>query len=763
MRTAEEMGTLPEELTSKVQFVLWRQERRDGDWTKVPYDPKTHRRASSTDRATWGTYEQACGAIRQRRGYNGLGFVFSDDGEYTGIDLDHCLNNGSPEPWAQAIVAKMNSYTELSPSGNGLHIIVKGKLPKGLGNRTGQIEIYSRSRYFTMTGKHFPGTPRTIEHRQSELVGLHTEIFGKPEEHTPQPTSDVGFCGSDTELLEAARNADNGQKFSALYDGGDIPAYGNDDSAADQALVNMLAFWAGPDHDRIDRLFTASALCRQKWIDRADYRQLTINKALNGRTDFYHKESESTERSPVKAAKQNRPWLLTDLGNARRLVHYYGNRTHYCSKWGKWLVWTGIRWSVDESRKIFQCAYRTTEKLWDECRASRDEDLQPAIAKWHRASQNRARIDGMIHLARSLPGIPISPEELDADPMLLNTQNVTINLRAGGRPQRHNPDDLITKMAPVKYDAEAKSPLWLNCLDLWMNGDQDKIDYLQRLGGVCLTGITIDRVFPIFFGSGKNGKSAFCNTILGLMGDYATTATKTLLAQSILSDEHPTEIADLYGRRLVIAQETKPHMKLRLDLVKAMTGDTKLKGRFMRQDFFEFEVTHKTILMTNNLPVIKETSDAIWDRVHLVEWPVRISDDQQDVNLLDKLKTEWPGILNWLIEGCIKWQEDGQLLPTETIRERTLEYREESDPLADFVNERCILGASNLVTSMKELGAAYDQWVTDNEIKYPSSRRTLAAYFRERGKKTKNVRYCGKQTKCWIGVGLKSVVEGSMA
>ena len=187
---------------------------------------------------------------------------------------------------------------------------------------------------------------------------------------------------------------------------------------------------------------------------------------------------------------------------------------------------------------------------------------------------------------------------------------------------------------------------------------------------MCLTGDTSSRVFPIFYGVGKNGKSVFLDTLMMLLGDYATIAPRTLLRVT-RHEEHATEIACLLRKRMVIASETRKNIKLKAALVKAMTGDARLKARFMRQDYFDFKPTHKTILVTQNLPIIDETSDAIWDRVHKMEWGVRIPDHRQNTHLLEDLREEWPGILKWAVEGCLKWQNDGILIPTKSIRKQT--------------------------------------------------------------------------------------------
>jgi len=318
----------------------------------------------------------------------------------------------------------------------------------------------------------------------------------------------------------------------------------------------------------------------------------------------------------------------------------------------------------------------------------------------------------------------------------------------------HDPADMLTQVAAVAYDEKATCPRYLDCVATWMGGDADKIEYLQRLGGYCLIGGNPARAFPVWYGAGRNGKSVNADTWRGLMGDYATVAPRGFLAQKF-TDEHPCELATLRGKRLVVASETRPNMELSVDLVKLMTGESTMTARFMRQDYFQFKVTHKVILMTNTLPVIRDTSDSIWDRVQLLEWPVRIPDNQVDTQLGDKLRAEWPGILNWLLEGTRKVQADGwDLKPPAVVRAATQQYRVDSDTLGRFADECLILDDPALTTPVRQLRKVYDEWAEANCEAAKMPARVFNAWFRQKGKRDGNKKIGGKAAKCWFGVGL---------
>jgi hypothetical protein len=272
------------------QWLCWRTEERDGKQTKVPYSPLTGRMASSTNPETWANYEDAVRACK-KYGY-GIGFVFTPEDDLCGVDLDLCLDpeTGEIEGWAQEVIEELDSYTEISPSGTGVHILVRGELPAGR-NRKGRFEAYDRGRYFTVTGKHLPGSPQSIESRQEELRSVVRRVFGNEvPESTNGHTKPVAVSESldnrhsDEEIIRKAIAASNGKRFSRLWSG-DANGYGSH-SEADLALCGMLAFWTGGDAARIETLFRQSGLYREKW-DRKDYRNRTITEALSGKTEFY--------------------------------------------------------------------------------------------------------------------------------------------------------------------------------------------------------------------------------------------------------------------------------------------------------------------------------------------------------------------------------------------------------------------------------------------------------------------------------------------
>jgi putative DNA primase/helicase len=291
---------IPQELQELPRWVCWAYawSRTKKKWDKPPRRVDG-RFASSTDAATWCDFGLAVRTVeRGLPHFDGIGLVLTGDG-LVAVDLDRCIAEGCAasmrvgeldgiDAWARAIVKDLDSYTELSPSGHGLRIFVRGRLPRGSGNRKGCFEVYDCARYVTVTGDHIATTPTTIEGRQSALERVVARMLpSRPVATPPFPRDGIAKAESnDDALLERARSARNGEQFRALFDQGDLTAFGHDHSRADLALCSMLAFWCGSDALRVERLFRRSALFRAKWDERhrrsgETYGQMTVAKALH--------------------------------------------------------------------------------------------------------------------------------------------------------------------------------------------------------------------------------------------------------------------------------------------------------------------------------------------------------------------------------------------------------------------------------------------------------------------------------------------------
>jgi putative DNA primase/helicase len=301
LKDTQEMIADATNIRELIQWVCWSYEERDGEPTKVPYGPLTREKADGTNPENWADYFEAVKACKEH-GYGGIGLVFTRDDDLCGVDLDGCLDpeTGEIEGWARAIIDELDSYSEISPSGTGVHVLTRGTLLPGR-NRKGRFEAYDQGRYFTVTGKHLAGTPKVIENRQVELERVVERVFGSSAAESENGHSKNGSAPmpnslTDEESVRKASSASNGERFSGLW-AGDTSGYGSH-SEADLALCGMLAFWTRGDPTRINRFFRTSGLYREKW-ERASYRERTISEALEGRrisTDRARRSSVRTSR-----------------------------------------------------------------------------------------------------------------------------------------------------------------------------------------------------------------------------------------------------------------------------------------------------------------------------------------------------------------------------------------------------------------------------------------------------------------------------------
>jgi len=417
---------------------------------------------------------------------------------------------------------------------------------------------------------------------------------------------------------------------------------------------------------------------------------------------------------------------LTDLGNAERFVDDHGERVRYCAPWRKWLVYDGKRWRRDDTGEVERLMKATVRGIYAEAADEPNDDRRRELVKHAKNSEAKKRISDAIQLARSEPGVPILPEDLDADPWVLNVENGTVDLRSSEL-REHRREDLLSKLAPVEYRPEDEAPIFQAFLERILPQEAVR-GFLQRAVGYASTGVIREEVLPILHGPGANGKTTLTGVLMEALGDYAIQAAPDLLM--LKKGTHPTELADLYGARFVVCMETEEGRRLAESLVKYITGRERIKARRMREDFWEFAPTHTVFMGTNHRPDVRGTDHAIWRRLKLIPFDITIPEAEQDKTLPETLRSELPGILAWIVRGCIEYLRNGLGEP-EQVMDATKVYRTDMDPLEAFIDEECVVRPESWC-KFASLYSAYTRWCEESN-EYPIKKRRFADRLTERG------------------------------
>ena len=550
-----------EELQAWPQWVCWRKEQRQGKLTKVPYSATTGSKAHSDNPQTWASFAQAVQAQRARH-YDGIGYMFQRD--YTGVDLDHCVNpDGSLDAWAQAYLAQLKSYTEYSPSQTGIHILLRGTVPSGIRRRVpdaphpeAAVEMYCERRYFTITGAHVDNTPTTIE-VCSVLASLHAALTApKPAtaSHKPPATPAGDVSATDEALLEKAMRAKNGATFRALWQG-DTSGYASP-SEADLALCHLLAFWTGKDAHRMDHLFRRSGLYRRDKWDRPArsgeiYGQGTIRVALANCSEVYSPQGRGKIipfRRERAAAGEERdiPLPATEIdfvldclrdgeeGDARLYAHLFRGQCIYDHTEKLWYEWQRHYWKPDETKHSLLMAsnhlagqyMQASAELSAEAaqaeqhidpdllKRSKDEDPRIKHYEWLKATTgmliDRAKTLKTLRRAQAVltyaqAYLSITSREWDTNPWLLGTREGVLDLKTGEL-RDGRPDEYMRTIIPTVWRGlDEPAPRFEQYLrEIFADrpeAERDElIDFLQRALGYGITGHVTEHIFLMLYG-----------------------------------------------------------------------------------------------------------------------------------------------------------------------------------------------------------------------------------------------------------------------
>jgi putative DNA primase/helicase len=471
-----------------------------------------------------------------------------------------------------------------------------------------------------------------------------------------------------------------------------------------------------PESGRNNTLMSMAGAMRNKGMsESAISAALQAENLANCKPPLDPAEVSAIATSVMRYAAADRDKLLkslTDTGNAARFADRYKDRARFVYGRG-WVIWDELQWRQDATGQIMELAKALARTIQQEAAGINDSDVSDAVSKHAKASQQAPKLKAMLELAASEPELAALHLSLDSHDMLLGVANGVVNLKTGKlQPARR--EDMLTLHSTVVFDAMAQCPQFMAFLDQVTGGDKQLANYLQRVVGYALTGLTIEQCLFFLFGKGLNGKSTFLNVVKAVVGtDLAKqTPTETLMAKR---NSGTNDIARLQNVRVVVANEIEDGSMLAESLVKQMTGGEAMAARFHYAEFFDFLPKFKLFIAGNHKPTIRGRDNGIWRRIRLVPFVVTIAPEQRDPLLQEKLLAELPGILNWAIKGCLDWQKVGLHEP-QVVTEAVSSYREEMDIISQWVSDCCKVGV-NLELKASEAYQSYKNWAEQNGYK----------------------------------------------
>ena len=452
------------------------------------------------------------------------------------------------------------------------------------------------------------------------------------------------------------------------------------------------------------------------WID-AGHEKEELMEVVNNTSLYEYDDAEDQSLISLN---------FSDVGNAERLMAIYGKNIRYNPVRKSWLLWSSKHWEFDFVGKIEGLARKVIRKLQVEGEAisleglsyeeqAKKEKLKDSIKKYVLRSESDGKIKAMI--SQAMTQTRLIATETDKNNFLLNIKNGTLNLKTGLL-EKHDRKNFCTKLVNVEYDPKMQCPNWTEFINKIFMEDQELITYIQKSIGYSMTGDANLQCFYILHGNGANGKGTFIKTIMRFLGDYADGLDAKSLMEKMGDEGTREEIAGLIGKRFVNVNEMKGSKSFDEGLLKSLTSgaDETVKVRNLYESSFNLKPTFKLWMSTNHMPKINNDDEGIWRRVRKIPFKYKFTDEDKDVNFFDnKLIPEMSGILNWAIEGCLKWQQEGEHIP-DVVKASVDEYRIDSDPIQRFIASECIVAKSETVrVNVTELFKTYEIWCKDNK------------------------------------------------
>jgi len=448
-------------------------------------------------------------------------------------------------------------------------------------------------------------------------------------------------------------------------------------------------------------------------------------------------------------------FMRTDLGNAERLVARHGGDLRFAPGIG-WHEFDGRRWWRDVDGAVVRRMKLTVRAMYVEAADLDDADERSALTKWALASETEARMRAAVSLAESDLAVIVQARQLDADPWLFNCANGTVDLRTGEL-REHRREDLLTRIAPTPYIANARHDLWDAHVGRVTGGDDDFARFLRRAVGYSLTGLTVEDVLFFPHGPTATGKTSTLEALKGALGEYVCTADFETFLKRRGDGGIRNDVARLDGARLVISVEVEQGKALAEGLIKALTGGDTVAARFLYREAFEFVPSFKLWLAANARPRVDADDSAMWRRILQLPFVHQIPEAERDERVKLRLRTDpdvHAAILAWAVSGCIEWQKIGLAAP-ESVLAYTADYRAENDALAGWLADACDL-ADEAFTTNTDLRESYTAWCETNG-EDPVSPKRLAAVLRAKGLTAQRT----ETARGWRGIRIRMTHDGS--
>ena len=728
---------IPEELKNLPNWGLFRKEwnARRGKYNKYPINAQTGELAKSNDPGTWTAFETAIDKINQ---YGAAGLAFFIQPPYMLIDLDHCFEDiqrvkeGDHDNQVADFIDHTRSYTELSVSGEGIHIIVKGNFP-GPKRRHGNVEMYPEERFVALTGNMF-GKPVTEINTASDddlkyLYQAYLDKQGKViplSEDTTAPSEPSTLTAD--QVIEKALASAQGPKFKRFMDGNWQDMGYPSQSDADQGFANILAFWCAKDKGLMDEVFRQSGMYRPKWDEKrgkGTYADLSLNEAINKTVNVYQPKSDfhiyiKDQSSTIKKLDpmlKDLSW--TDTGLRNRFLQKHLHDVKYSAERERFLYFDGHKWAYDQTDMINRMLDPVINEIGKEPIEAEDEEEAKKLEKKQQAyishcKQHSAKTAALNEIASY---VKTTDDTFDSQTGIINTPDGIVSLASGTvRPTTYK--DTVTKMTNAGTGNYA-TPIFDKFMEQIFPGHPELISFVLRLMGYSMLGTIAEQVVIMLFGqggqnNGANGKSVLVELYRQIMNDYAVTIDPEVVTYQrtkIRDSNQDSQLANTKGSRVIVTSELERGAKLSEAIIKRLTGGETITARRLYERPIEFKPTGTLWMTTNYMPTISGTDNGIWRRIIAIPMTARIT--KKDPHLLDKLMTERDGILHKIIEGALEYQAHGLQIP-KICQEAKSDYQEDMDTVGQFLEDTMIVtGKDSDRVSNKQLKETFMQWNDD--------------------------------------------------